>query len=590
MLRDARAGAVLCAVWLAVAGSAYAQGAEGLVVQIGPALPWLAGAAAALVAGAGAWWVRNRHAEAQRRSVRALHALSEDIIAAADPADIAEKLSRVFPTVSRATAVNLYLYNRRTESLERVPTTADPEPMAASIANPPEGLANAAAVCFRNRTLLNVPDVRRNPLIKVGPKISLPRSALFIPVAARSEGSRHEILGVLEVQNSQRVGYFPPEDQAAAQHLANQVAASLKLQEQQAMREQLFRSEKLAAAGQLISSLAGELHAPIAAIARLAPALAAAPAGFPAQDLAELAAEARRAADIVARLVSFSGAEGAIPKPVDVNALVSALVRFREPEWRTLGLRVHSRLSPEPALVTAAEGQLERVVLNLLVHAEQRSAGSEAKTIGVHSSAIAGRAVVEIVYSPPPAAGEQGEPNPFADATPAAADAMGLAVCHSIVRSHGGEIRFVTALGVIRFELELPLAAEPVQAGLEAGVAARTLTLMLVEPDLAEQRMLLRVIAARGHRAVPVNPEEAAELAQRLRFDAVLWAVRGGGPRWGDFRERVGAAIPAFVLISDGYDPELARSLEGSGGFLLSRPADERQLDRILAEIAGRGR
>jgi hypothetical protein len=42
------------------------------------------------------------------------------------------------------------------------------------------------------------------------------------------------------------------------------------------------------------------------------------------------------------------------------------------------------------------------------------------------------------------------------------------------------------------------------------------------------------------------------------------------------------------VLISDGYDRELARSLEESGGFLLKRPLEDAEVDRILAEIAAR--
>ena len=32
-------------------------------------------------------------------------------------------------------------------------------------------------------------------------------------------------------------------------------------------------------------------------------------------------------------------------RPVDVNALVSGLMEFRDPEWKTLGLRVQNRLA-----------------------------------------------------------------------------------------------------------------------------------------------------------------------------------------------------------------------------------------------------
>ena len=259
----------------------------------------------------------------RRESLRIFHGLSEDIIAAPTPAAIAEKLSVVLPSVTQATSVNLYLFQRRTKSLERVPTSADPEPMAASIEAPPEGLANAAVVCFRNRALLNIPDVRRNPLVKVGPKMSLPRSAMFVPLY-----SQQETLGVLEVGNARRPGFFPPDEQAAVQHLANQAAASLKLQERQAMREQLFHSEKLAATGQLISGVASELRAPLDSIEHLAAALAAHQGVPPSQrDLLQLAGESQRASEIVSRLVSFAREDEPAPQLFDVNSVTAELIR-----------------------------------------------------------------------------------------------------------------------------------------------------------------------------------------------------------------------------------------------------------------------
>jgi GAF domain-containing protein len=195
-----------------------------------PAAPLLLGAAAVLALLAGGWWIRERRLGAQRRAMRALHALSEDLIAASSPAEIAEILAARLPEATRATSINLYLFNRRSKALERVPTAADPEPMAAPIDSPPEGLASAAVVCFRNRTQLNIPDVRRSPLVKVGPKTSLPRAALVH--APHGACPRNEVLGVLEVHNDGKLGYFKPEEQAAVHHLANQAAASLKLQDQ----------------------------------------------------------------------------------------------------------------------------------------------------------------------------------------------------------------------------------------------------------------------------------------------------------------------------------------------------------------------
>ncbi len=547
-------------------------------IQAAPLLLSALGAIALLLGG---WWVRERRLREQRRSMRAFHALSEDIIAANSPARIAEKLAAVLPEVTRATGVELYLFDRPTKSLERVPTPADPEPMAAPIEAPPEGLANAAVVCFRNRTLLNIPDVRRNPLVKVGSKLSLPRSAMFVPLL-----SQQETLGVLQVENARRLGYFSPEDQAAVQHLANQVAASLKLQEQQKMREQLFHSEKLAATGQLISGVANELSAPLESILQLAASLADyAGRPVPEIDLRQLASEARRASEIVSRLVSFARQDQTPPQHVDVGRIVAGLMRFRDPEWRALGLRVQQRIGPEPALVLGVEGQIDQVFLNLLVHAEQHAAQSPGKSISVKTSVLAGRMLVEIDYSTPMSSPID---TPIHDEIEPDADELGLEVCKGIIRNHGGEFRLRRRSGQSGFEIELPVvrpAAEPLAA---AGTtrAARALTLMLVDSDPDAQSHLSSLLGVRGHRVVPVAAEAAVDLAQRLRFDAVLWAVRSGGHGWSEFHERVRASVSAFVLISDGYDQDLARSLEASGGFLLARPVQESVLERILREIA----
>jgi signal transduction histidine kinase/CheY-like chemotaxis protein len=571
---------------------------------------------------AGLWWYRERRLGTHRRSLRAFHTLSEEIISASSPSEIAEKLVSVLPTVTQATAVRLYLYHRRTKSLERVPTGAHPEPMAVPLDSPPEGLVSGAVMCFKNRTLLNVPDVRRSPLLRIATKKNVPRSAMFLPLLAQND-----VLGVLEVGNARRIGYFTLEEQAAAQHLANQVAASLKLQDRQSVREQLFRSEKLAATGQLISGVASELRAPIESILQLSTSLASyGGRAVSERDLQMLAGESQRASEIVSRLVSFARPDDSAARPVDVNALVAGLMEFRDPEWKTLELRVQNRLATDQALVIGVQGQMEQVFLNLLVHAEQCAAEAPGKAISAASTMIGGRVLVEIGFatasggpqersdgdalpdplSPDLFSGDlfsrdlssPGEisNSPFSKRASVATDAaekeaVGLAVCQGIIQSHGGEIRFRTRPGSARFEIDLPLApaaGDDADSG-DAARASGMLTLLLVDSDAAGQRQLTKALGGRGHRVVPTTVEEAADLCQRLRFDAVFWALRPGGPtsaRHGmDFQERVREHVPVFVLVSNAYDPDLARTIESGGGFLIARPIQESQLNAVLKKI-----
>jgi CheY-like chemotaxis protein len=346
----------------------------------------------------------------------------------------------------------------------------------------------------------------------------------------------------------------------------------------------------------LISGVANELRAPLESILHLATSLAEGHMdAAPDHDLRLLAGESRRASEIVSRLVSFARPEDSDTRNFDVNALLAGLVQFREPEWKALGLRLQNRLAPEPAFVLGAAGQIEQVFLNLLVHAEQSAADVPSKTVSVSTSIIAGRVMVEIGYS----AGEdqmQGsetaDGDPFTESRGAGAVGLSLNVCRSIVHNHGGGMRFSWRSGLAYFEVELPVVGTGAPSDPGAKRPDRSLTIMLVDPDPGPQRQLLGLLSVRGHRVVPVSPDEAADLAQRLRFDAVLWAMRlsgaSGGSKWSEFRERARATIGAFVLVSDGYDDDLARSIEAGGSFLLGRPVQESDLDRILREIDAR--
>jgi signal transduction histidine kinase len=545
--------------------------------------PFLLSVLSALALLGATWWFRERRLERQRKAVQAAYALSEEISAATSPTDIAERLELSLPRVVPDTSCQLYLFNRATQCLERVATDENPLPLAAPVDDPPDGLVHAAVVCFRNRTPLSVPDVRRSPLVKAASAQGLPKSAMLVPLLAQQEA-----LGILEVDNSKRVGYFSPEDQAAIQHLANQVAASLKLQEQQAVREQVFRGEKLAATGQLISGVASELRAPLESISQLAASmLDYIGQPVPEIDIRQLSAEAERASEIVARLVSFAEQEHASPRNIDVAATLGSLAHFREPEWRVMGLRIQNHLGAEAAFILGVPGQIEQVFLTLLVHAEQRAVRSPSRTVTLKTSLLGGRVLVEIDYSVSGAA--DAEPDPFSDSALSEGGALGFGVCQGIIHNHGGEIRLRRRSGAFGFEVDLPAVSEPAEP--VSSPASRNmgpLTLMLVDPDANASRHLMTLLGARGHRVIPAPAEAAADLVQRLRFDAVLWAVRSGRSGWSDFRDRVRSSSTSFVLISDGFNQELANSLEQNGGFLLARPVQEAALDRILSELGAR--
>jgi signal transduction histidine kinase len=528
------------------------------------------------------WWFRERRMAALRKQMRLLNSLGEQVIGATSSAEILRRLMLNLPALSDATGVGLYIHNRSTKMLEGVHSnntaieSIDPEAPSGS-------MASAIAACFRNHLLTAIPDVRRSAHFKKEDTVMAPRSVLLVPMFAQSE-----LMGVLEIHHSGRFHYFSEGEQAAMQHLANQIATALKLQEQHSMREQLFRSEKLAAAGQLISDVANELRSPLQSIATLATALLSRNGDAYHTELESITTEASRANEIVSRLVSFANVEQAQAEPVDLNAILSGLLKFRAPEWKAKGVEIKSQLAVKRAIVLGSPGQLEQVLLNLLVDAEKSAADARDKVITVSSSLLAKRVLVEISYPlrSPDVRGDS------TDGDHTGSGALGLGVCRGIIESHGGEFRVVrTSPAQARFDIELPVieARQTGSGPSELSEAIRQLTVLVVEPDAKVQRQLVQMLGNRGDRVVPVSSaEEGLDIVDRLRFDMVICAVRLPSLNWVAFCERVRLRVGGFVLLTDAYNSDVGRAFRNSEGFVLSKPVDETDLHRICRAVEDR--
>jgi signal transduction histidine kinase/CheY-like chemotaxis protein len=523
------------------------------------------------------WWERDRRLRQQRETLRRSYQLGEEVLGASSVESICRRISEVLPRIFGISQVALYTHNRAARTLECVPGGAG-ESMI-ELASPPAGPQAGVAACFHYRTLLAIPDTARSPF-PVAPSEGSggPKAILYVPMFAQGE-----VVGVFEMDQNDRTREFRRDEQALAQHLGNQIGAAIRLLDQRVVQEQLFRTEKVAAVGRLISGVVNELEAPLASITDYAEqALGKAPECAVEREIQAIAAEARKAAAMVTRLVSFAGAEQAEARPVELNGLLRNLIEFRENEWKARCIRVREFISRDRLTMLGSQGQLEEVFLNLLVHAEQALAEQAEKTIVVRSGLLGKRVLIEITFS-----GPRTGPDPFA---PGQGDAPGLSLCRSVIAGHGGQIRLVqTPTADPRFEVELPCAprerAGPPEGRVGRPVSRRA-TALVIDSDEVSQRHLMGLLSARGYRVVPVGSADVGlDLAQRMRFDAAFCSVHAPGLNWVELSERLKARLDAFVLMSDGYNAELSADFAGEGRFVLPRPLQEHELDRLLEAI-----
>jgi GAF domain-containing protein len=518
-------------------------------------------------------WSRERRLRRQRERLRNTYNLGEEILSASSPETILKRVSASLTAVIGVTGVRLYVYNRGSKTLDSV-ATENSDPASISLTSPPGGAEAGAVACFHYRTLLVIPDIDRSPFPMASSGERGPKSLLFVPLLTQGE-----VTGVLELSRG-RAHEFTVDEQALVQHVANQIGVAFRLLDQRSVQEQLFRTEKLAAVGRLISGVVNELQTPLASISDLARRVLDKSRGLGAErELAAIEAEAQRAAAMVSRLVSFA-AEQVEARPVSVTALLHNLIEFREGDRKASGIKVRDLTAQEPLYVLGSQGQLEQVFLNLLVHAEQSLAEAPQKVITVRTSLLAKRLVVEVAYTGQAASRKPEE------------TAAILGVTRSVIASHGGEVRLVEKSHADpRFEVELPLTtarertpfAQPPAAPSEY---AHGMTALVIEPDETAQKQLMGLLAARGYRVVPVsNADIGLELAHRIKIDAAFCSLHAPGLNWVELSERMQSRVGGFILLSDGYDMELSSNFEGYDRYVLARPVQEPELDRVLRDL-----
>jgi len=386
---------------------------------------------------------------------------------------------------------------------------------------------------------------------------------------------------------------------------------SIDITEQKASQAALVQAQKMEAVGQLTGGLAHDFNNLLTIIIGNLSALQDTLGGRAGSEYVDPSLQAaRRGAELIRRLLSFSRRQTLEPTAVEVCELVRNMTQLLT---RTLGetIDVRLQLPDSPLYALADPHQLENAILNLAINARDAMVDGGALTIALRprrvDGALAKRGEVapgEYIQFDISDTGKGIEPTvlarvfePFFTTKPfGGGSGLGLSMVYGFVRQSGGNIRILSTPGKgtnVRFVLPFtqPLAPAAVETTRLLQPRPPLDGPVLLVEDEPEVRKVIRMqLTTLGMPVIEAaDGVEALALLESVDDIAVLLSdtVMPGGLNGRELALRARALRPTLpILLVTGYTSAPAETDEALAGIpVLRKPFDPPALAAALESL-----
>jgi two-component system NtrC family sensor kinase len=387
--------------------------------------------------------------------------------------------------------------------------------------------------------------------------------------------------------------------------LARDVSERKRLEDQaRDLYHQLLQAEKLAALGQTISGVAHELNNPLATILTWAERLSQRPVDDQTRrGLEAILGESERAAKIVRNLLTFARKRHTTRAMVDLNQVVRETLALRSYEQRVNNVTTIEALAAGLPQAFADPHQIQQVLLNLVINAEQAMIASHGHgTLVVRTWHDLDRdAVVLEVTDDGPGVPEDVQPkifDPFFTTKEVGkGTGLGLTVAYAIVQEHAGRITISSESGRgASFAVELPVGAGALKAPLPRPTESSTeavdgSTVLVVEDEAALGAAVAESLQDAGFIVDRASDgQEALERVRQRHFDLIICDLKM--PRVGgmEFYRELETAKPEMTrrimfVTGDVAGTDAERFLEQTGTRWLAKPFRLKDLLRAARDM-----
>jgi PAS domain S-box-containing protein len=384
--------------------------------------------------------------------------------------------------------------------------------------------------------------------------------------------------------------------------------------ERRVLEDQSRQAQKMEAVGRLAGGVAHDFNNLLMVISGYSEVLLENTApeheSFPRLQAIQQAAD--RASSLTRQLLAFSRKQILELKIVDLNAIVGDMDRLLRPLVGE-NVSLHLQLASDLGHVRADSGQVEQIIMNLVVNSKDAMPHGGKITITTANITLNKSAGHEHLYMKggpyvllsvsDTGCGMDRETESrifepfFTTKEKGKGTGLGLSTVYGIVKQSGGYIVAKSELGSgTKFQIYLPRledAADPVAPVSAASSLGGSETVLLVEDEASVRRLVRETLTAKGYTVLEApDGETALPIAAdyRGRIDMLITDVLMPGMSGRELAQRVCATDPEVkVLYLSGYTEDAMvreRALEPGTAFL-QKPFTLLALSRRVRELLG---
>jgi PAS domain S-box-containing protein len=390
--------------------------------------------------------------------------------------------------------------------------------------------------------------------------------------------------------------------------------------ERKRVDEQLRRAERMQAAGRLAGGVAHEVNNMMTGVIGFSEFLMRSlePADPRRAEVDEIIKAGARAADVTRQLLAFTRQQFLRPEVLDVNTVVREHEKMLR---RVLGEdhRLELTLAADAGDIRADRGQLEQVLVNLMLNARDARPGRGAVTVATRQVTLDDAYVaahdgvqiprgryVQLTLSDTGVGMDRGTQarifEPFFTTKPVGqGTGLGLSTVYGIVKQSEGFIWVYTEPGLgTTFKIYLPRvgAAHPMVAQGGQWPAARggSETILIVEDEEMVRTLASRSLRGHGYHVLEARHGQDALRQLELNSNGVDLVISDVVmPEMGgrELAQRIAALRPSLpVLFMSGYTGEdvIERGLLDAGAPFQQKPFAPDSLARKVREMLDAGR